>query len=182
MGNETELTAWQEIEAVVPSRRASCPQVQGSYRAPVEVRRTDFTDVTPVDRAEFFAAVGPCLALTGGVGMSESDQRAWLEAAYVAIEGMPIGLLERGAKAALARADHPSKIIPAIMKEVGEAWERRKANAAARRPDPEVPALTKQDVSDDERKEVAKLVAQLAASLSDGPVPSPRGETREARA
>lgn len=169
MDHATERTAWQETTGVVPHQRASSPLAQSSFRAPAEIRRTDFTDITPVDRGEFFAAVGPCLALTGGVGMSKDDQRAWLEAAFTALDGIPIALLERGAKAALATADHPSKIVPAIMKAITEDWERRRRYVAPPIRDYQPPAAP-EPIDDEERKEVAALVAGLVKKLGDGPI------------
>ncbi|WP_259384331.1 hypothetical protein, partial [Bacillus thuringiensis] len=92
-------------------------------------RMADHKDLTPVSRAEFAAELVPCLALSVGVGMSEEDRKTWLNAAYKALDGIPIALLKRGAQAALMRADHPSKIVPIITKEIGEDWAwRRKAS------------------------------------------------------
>ncbi len=84
------------------------------------------TDLIPVSRQEFAAELVPCLSLTSGVGMKDADQRVWLNAAYKALDGIPIKLLKRGAAAAMLRADHPSKIVPTIMSEIGEDWEWRK--------------------------------------------------------
>ena len=58
--------------------------------------------------------------------MNEGDRREWLEAAFIAVGDLPIALLERGAKAALQTADHPSKIVPAIMREIEADLKRRK--------------------------------------------------------
>lgn len=91
----------------------------------------DVHDLTPVDRGEFFEAVAPCLTLAAGVGMSQADQDAWLEAAFQALEGIPIALLHRGARAAMHKAEHPSKIIPAITAEIGDAWRWRRENPAS---------------------------------------------------
>lgn len=71
-------------------------------------------------------ALAPCLTLVGGTGMDEETRVEWYKAAWMALEGIPVDLLERGAKAALAKADHPSKIVAAIMREVGETWENRR--------------------------------------------------------
>lgn len=133
-----------------------------SSRRAIEVRRNDYSDLAPVDRDEFFNAVGPCLALAGAVGMNEGDRREWLEAAFIAVGDMPIGLLEEGAKAALRTADHPSKIVPAIMKAVGEDWRRRQRVWT-----PERIALPEKRISDDERLHVGKLMSELVKSLGD---------------
>lgn len=86
----------------------------------------NLTDLVPVSRQEFAAEIVPCLSLTSGVGMKDEDQRVWLNAAYKALDGIPIKLLKRGAAAAMLRADHPSKIVPTIMAEIGEDWAWRK--------------------------------------------------------
>jgi len=59
--------------------------------------------------------------------MNEGDRREWLEAAFIAIGDLPIALLERGAKAALQTADHPSKVVPAIMREIDGDLKRRRS-------------------------------------------------------
>lgn len=84
------------------------------------------TDLIPVSRQEFASEITPCLSLASGVSMSEDDQRIWLNAAYKALDGIPIKLLKRGCAAAMMRADHPSKIVPTIMGEIGADWEWRK--------------------------------------------------------
>lgn len=64
--------------------------------------------------------------------MDEETRTEWLLAAYLALEGIPLDLLQRGAKDALKTADHPSKIVPAITKSVGATWENRIALEARR--------------------------------------------------
>jgi hypothetical protein len=119
-------TAWEEIGGTVPARRESSLPAAISSGGTLEQRLSNIHDLWPVSRDEFYVEVAPCLSLTGGVGMSQADQRAWLEAAYLALEGIPIALLRRGAKAALLKADHPSKIIPTITAEIGEDWRWRR--------------------------------------------------------
>lgn len=124
MDDKDKPTAWEDINP--PARRESSLPAAPSSRAALAVRHNDICDLEPVDRAEFFAEVAPCLTLAAGVGMSRDDQDAWLEAAFKALAGIPIGLLARGAKAAMQSADHPSKIIPAITAAIGDSWEWRK--------------------------------------------------------
>jgi hypothetical protein len=83
-----------------------------------------------VNRNEFAAAIAPCLQLVAPVGMDLESQDTWMEAAFKALDGIPIGLLKRGAEAAMKAADHPSKIVPAIMAEVREAWATRRKLAS----------------------------------------------------
>ena len=125
----------------------------------------DITDLQPVSRPEFAAEMVPCLALTSGIGMSSEDQRNWLNAAYKALDGIPIALLKRGATAAMGKADHPSKIVPAIMAEIGEAWQRRKRLSQGR-PQPALPAPIETAEEKAERIEVAKLMEGLVRKLS----------------
>ncbi|PZU75568.1 MAG: hypothetical protein DI530_15045 [Sphingomonas sp.] len=75
--------------------------------------------------------MAPCLTLTGGVGMTRDARREWYAAAYRAMDGIPADLLRRGAAVAMSKADHPSKIVPAIMAEIGAAWGARRNGAAA---------------------------------------------------
>lgn len=97
--------------------------------------------------------------------MSPEDQRVWLNAAYRALDGIPIKLLKRGAATAMAKADHPSKIVPAIMAEVREDWDWRKRHAAPHRPTPSAPMLERHPVSPEERKEVGAMMRGLIQRL-----------------
>lgn len=127
-----DQTPWEEIGGKLPAKRESSLPAERSSAAALEARRRDVHDLVPVSRDEFFSAVGPCLTLAAGVGMSQSDQDAWLEAAYQALDGIPISLLARGAQAAMQKADHPSKIVPAIVAEIGESWRWRKEHRPGR--------------------------------------------------
>lgn len=162
-GTETgsELTAWEEVTGVRPP----LPSVARSTQVSLSSRMGSLTDLVPVSRAEFAAELVPCLALTSGVGMSATDQRAWLNAAYKALDGIPIALLKRGAIAAMEKADHPSKIVPAIMAEVRETWAWRRNNATAPRP-LALPAPVETEEERAERLEVAALMGGLAKRLA----------------
>ena len=90
----------------------------------------DYRDLEPASDDQFITTLLPCLQLVAPVGMDEDSQDTWFEAARIALDGIPIGLLQRGAEAAMQKADHPSKVVPAIMAEISEAWARRKRLAA----------------------------------------------------
>jgi len=100
--------------------------------------------------------------------MSHEAQDAWFEAAWVALDGIPIGLLQRGCRAAMRTADHHSKIVPAIMQEIGTAWEnrRRLATSATERPRALPPAVDPK--AEEERREVGKLMRNLVKRLEAG--------------
>lgn len=83
------------------------------------------TDAEKDRKRRFASILTPCLQLVVGGGMQADERRAWLASAYVALSNVPFDLLERGAKAAMIRADHQSKIIPLIMSEVGDALKWR---------------------------------------------------------
>lgn len=79
------------------------------------------------DRARFAAAMGSILALVAPTGMGQTERRVWMEAAFGALRHLPIDVIEKGAATARQRADHPSKIVPAIIAaaEPEIAWRRR---------------------------------------------------------
>lgn len=95
-----------------------------------EVHR-NLHNLTPATAQQITIAIAPCLALVGGVGMTEEGRIEWLRAATETLRGIPNDLLSRGCDAARRRADHPSKIIPAIMADIGDTWEWRKAQKTA---------------------------------------------------
>jgi len=80
----------------------------------------------PADTDTLIALLSRALALVGSAGMSADDREEWLAAACIKLSGIPEDLLSQGINHATSVADHPAKIIPAIMAEVQESWERRK--------------------------------------------------------
>lgn len=117
---ETDTPQWQKITGrlrVVEGGRSTEP----STSSPTS------SEVTRIDAPTFAAELTPCLSLASGVGMSREDRREWLNAAYKAIGHYPIDLLKAGAAVAMRIADHPSKIIPAIVAEVQPVLDRQRA-------------------------------------------------------
>ena len=153
MDNVTDIEAYRN--------QGSGGQLTQRNGSSVEAWAATLTDLTPATRAEFAAAITPCLQLVAPMGMDAESQDAWLEAAFVALRGIPFALLRRGAQAAMAKADHPSKIVPAILAEVREDWEWRKRHA-----DP-LPASTPMPwrPSDEERAEVGEMIGDLLKKL-----------------
>lgn len=102
----------------------------------------DITNVTPADAGEFITILTPCLQLVAPVGMSLDDRDTWFEAAMLALADVPADLLQRGALVAMKEADHPAKIVPAIMREVGDSLAARRRNVQmGARVKSEAPAL-----------------------------------------
>lgn len=147
-----ELTAWEEIGGIAPSTPRS-----------LQCRISDITDIEPCSPAEIIAELSPLLALVAPTGMDTQARRVWFNAAVRALEGIPILLLQRGVEAATAKADHPSKIVPAILAAVKDDWEWRRNY---RRP---APVTVWQDaaarVPESERREVADMMGELIERL-----------------
>lgn len=137
-----------------------------SKQRSLQCRISDITDIDPSSPAEIIGELTPVLALVAPAGMDGEARRVWFNAAVKALAGIPILLLQRGAAAAIAKADHPSKIIPAIMKEIEADWKWRKRFAAPAG----VPAIERRDPVADpaERKEVGAMMSHLLAKLKAG--------------
>ncbi|MFS0771059.1 hypothetical protein [Sphingomonas sp. 1P08PE] len=135
-------------------------------------------NLTPATANDITIAVAPCLALVGGVGMNEEGRIEWLRAATEALRGMPTDLLRRGCDAAKRRADHPSKIIPAIMDEVQDTWEWRKAQRSApldnRHIEPEKKVCTPEEATEIlKRYRVGSYAKEQPASYASQPTQMP---------
>ncbi len=118
----------------------------------------------PATLADIAAAITPCLVLVAPVGMDQEMQATWTAAAFKALAGYRLGDIQDGAREAMRHADHPSKIVPLIVRAI-EARPRYVPLAANIGPSPI--ALPKHDVqAEAERSEVAALMAGLAKKLS----------------
>jgi len=136
-----------------------------STRRSISSRVADFTDLTPVDRAEFAAEIAPALTLVAPSGMGQEERTTWLRAAHLALDGIPIALLQRGVREAMKTADHPAKLVPAIRAAVDADWQWRRMNAtSSSRPIP-LPAPIETDEQRTEREEVAQLMRGLRLRL-----------------
>lgn len=82
--------------------------------------------LAPATDKQIVTALAGVLVLVAPSGFSEGDRRAWLASATITLKGIPPDLLERGVAHARRVADHPAKVIPAIMVEIEESWEGRK--------------------------------------------------------
>lgn len=130
----------------------------------------DYRDLKPASDDQFITTLLPCLQLVAPVGMDEDSQDTWFEAARIALNGIPIGLLQRGAEAAMQKADHPSKVVPAIMAEISWAWARRK-RLAAPVADVQAPALPEPDRCTP--AEAAEIIARFKIGRGAGAVRDP---------
>lgn len=111
--------------------------------------------IQPAPQELVVRGLSSALVLVAPAGFSDGDRRAWLTSAAMTLKGIPADLLERGVVAARRVADHPSKIVPAIMEAIGTSWELRRDNA---------------------RREVASEVTALPAPESDVCTPEQAAE------
>lgn len=86
--------------------------------------------LTPTTASQFSAQMTACLTLCSGVSMTENERSDWLKAAAITLAGIPFDLLCRGCDIARKYSDHPSKIIPTIMREIVNSWDHRKQERA----------------------------------------------------
>lgn len=145
MENET---AWQDINPA-NQLRASAP-----LPACLE----------PASREDFGRELTKCLALVVPAGMGEDARVEWLTAAWEATGHLPADLLAIGAAKARLVADHPAKIVPAIMAEVEDLLAARKSAAEDRERMERLPPPTKRDVMD---RRGEAMSAEDTAELND---------------
>lgn len=77
--------------------------------------------------------LGQSLALVAPVGMTEDDRTQWLAAATVQIYEKHLSVVDfdHAVKVARDNCDHHSKIVPAVIKALGENWKPAIAQVAA---------------------------------------------------
>lgn len=97
-----EPTAWEEINPMTALARQ--PELPATCLA-----------LEPATREQFAVELTACLALVVPVGMTEEARREWLAVAWQTLKHLPGDLLAAGCLEARKTADHPSKIVPAII-------------------------------------------------------------------
>lgn len=154
-----EPSAWEEIGAQprgtvvqLTPRNASSPA-------------TTPDNLVPATMPEFIKALTPCLQLCAPVGMTIEDKDTWFDAAYMAVGHLPPDILRDAALSAMQTADHPAKIVPAIMREAGERIESRKRFAETINRYSALPAPTPDNRSPEEREGIAKTMGQLVERM-----------------
>ena len=112
MDDETP-TPWEEINPPMVSARQPAPPPAFSER------------LQPASPERFRDELSGCLALTAPVGMAEEARAEWLAVAWATLGHLPDDLLTEGCAHARKVADHPSKIVPAIIAETEERHRKR---------------------------------------------------------
>ena len=116
---------WEEINPA--AARRSVPQL---------------SSLEPATRIEFRNELTKCLALVAPVGMDEGAKADWLAAAWETTGHLPADLLQIGCAHARKVADHPAKIVPAIIAETNGLYRGRRDDGRrpARDPVPQIEA------------------------------------------
>lgn len=83
----------------------------------------------PASNDTFRRELSKCLTACASANMDAATRREWLITVRSDLDGVPEDLLIRGCKAARAVADHPSKVLPAIWREIDEPWAARRRHA-----------------------------------------------------
>lgn len=86
--------------------------------------------LAPASTADFRTQLTACLTLVAPTGMTPEDRQEWLRAAWGTLKDIPPDLLEAGCERARETCDHPSKIVPAIIKATDHVWRKRKDDRA----------------------------------------------------
>jgi len=87
------------------------------------------TSLQPATKDEFRTELTSCLVLTAPTGMTKEDRNEWLRVAWGTLRDLPPDILAAGCKAARETCDHPSKIVPTIMKEAGPWMAMRRRSS-----------------------------------------------------
>lgn len=133
----------------LPAHRSQPSQIR-PWADPQEALR-------PATADDFLRELTGCLALCAASGMSDDDRKEWLITARATLSGIPADLLARGAAVARKYSDHPSKIVPAIIREIETPWENRKR---AHSTPAEIAAETPRDPNYISPEDAAKILAE----------------------
>jgi hypothetical protein len=132
-----EPTAWEEINPATAQR--SAPPLSSLETATTTEFRNELTK---------------CLALVAPVGMDEAAKADWLAAAWETVGHLPSDLLHIGCAHARKVADHPAKIVPAIISETASLLKARRDNA---KPEPrDMPALSARPCEPKQAEEILR--------------------------
>lgn len=115
----------------------------------------------PAPREDFARELTKCLSLVAPVGMDENARAEWLAAAWETVQHLPADLLAIGAAHARAVADHPAKIVPAILAETSEILALRRRNAMPERRD--TPRLEKRICTPQQATDILRDLGLLDA-------------------
>jgi hypothetical protein len=108
-----------------------------------------------------------CLTLVAPSGMSAEDRNAWLQVARETLRGIPGDLLQRGCKKARETCRFASEIVPTILEETKDDWERRKRiseHHAALEANRDAPRLEHKEPEYVRPEQIAELIKSLKSA------------------
>ena len=149
--NEQQDVRSQKLQAAL----ANLAEVERKYR--------------PATLEEAIQLLTPCLMLCAPSGMTEDDRTAWIKAALMTIDDIPLSFLQRACEQARRVCDHPAKIVPFICKYEPDTarWAADKVrHARAVVENLNAPRLEKHDPEYVTAEEMAELSKELASKLS----------------
>lgn len=130
MGNGTEIQRQVSDRLSVP-RFLSSVSTHAKRLDPklLPIARAAMADIqaqlAPASKTEFAEVLVPRLTQCAPTGMNDDARTEWLNAAWIDLHELPLDLLKLGCNAARF-ADHPAKIVPAILREVEPIWRQRR--------------------------------------------------------
>lgn len=136
----------------------------------LEIRELE-AKLAPRSLEEIMAALSRCLTLTAPSGMSQDDRLEWLTVAAMELLVVPSIVFDDACAEARRTCDHPSKIVPAIMRYqpshyISEGFLRgRLSTARARLANISAPRIEKKAEDPDERRCVATGMGELLKEL-----------------
>jgi hypothetical protein len=131
-----------------------------------------FSHRQPLDMDTALEELGRCLTLCAPSGMGSDERRTWLVAAWAEIKDIPIGPFLSACNTARKTCDHPSKIVPTIIRDSHEltATIRRNQNLDAAQERIALPAPYREE-PDQEQLEVAAMMRDLMKKLRGNTAP-----------
>lgn len=130
-----------------------------------------FSHRQPLDMDTALEELGRCLTLCAPSGMGSDERRTWLVAAWAEIKDIPLGPFLSACNAARKTCDHPSKIVPTIIRDSQELTAAIRRNQSAVEPGERraLPAPYREQ-PDEEQLEVAAMMRDLMSKLRSSDV------------
>lgn len=137
------------------------------------------SDLEPATSDQFRNELTACLSLVVPVGMDAEARRDWLAVAWGTLKHLPADMLTYGCQKARETADHPSKIVPAIVEATREWLELRRKSARYAVPAPPERQIGKQEEPPCTPEEAAAIMDELGLSRESREMIRPTGPRRK---
>lgn len=127
--------------------------------------------LAPRSMEEIMGELSRCLTLTAPSGMSQDDRLEWLTVAALELTSVPSSILADACAEARRTCDHPSKIVPAIIRYqpshyLSESFMRGQLSSLRNKlANLDAPRIAAPKADPEERRSVAKGMGELLAEL-----------------